>query len=152
MVERGQVTPHHRDPVTAGASACGRRSAAAVPGRVVRGEPAFDSGLRGLGLDHRSVGSRADMVVYQQYVNDITGGVTKALATVDPTPFFVKYGNNVWAASQQYLAAVVAYACGPVIKKYLGVLAAADVHTASTAFAILESIRLDLGFGSQVHP
>jgi len=23
MVERGQVTPHHRDPVTAGASACG---------------------------------------------------------------------------------------------------------------------------------
>ena len=36
--------------------------------------------------------------------------------------------------------------------KYLGVLAAADVYTASTTFAILESIRLDLGFGSQVHP
>src|SRR5260370_26786213 len=55
MVERGQVTPHHRDPVTAGASACGRRPAAAVPGRVVRGEPAFDSGSRGFGLDHRRV-------------------------------------------------------------------------------------------------
>ena len=26
------------------------------------------------------------------------------------------------------------------------------VYTASTTFAILESIRLDLGFGSQVHP
>jgi glyoxylase-like metal-dependent hydrolase (beta-lactamase superfamily II) len=64
----------------------------------------------------------------------------------------IKYGNNVWAASQQYLAAVVAYASGPVIKKYLGVLAAADVYTASTTFAILESVRLDLGFGSQVHP
>src|SRR5260370_17691244 len=49
MVERGQVTPHHRDPVTAGASACGQRPAA-VPGRVVRGEPAFDSGLRALGV------------------------------------------------------------------------------------------------------
>jgi hypothetical protein len=98
------------------------------------------------------LGTRNDMVVYQQYVNDIIGGVKKALAVVDPTPFFVKYGNNVWAASQQYLAAVVAYASGPVIKKYLGVLAAADVYTASTAFHILESIRLDLGFGSQVHP
>jgi len=46
---------------------------------------------------------------------------------------------------------VVAYASGPVIKKYLGVLAAADVYTASTTFAILESLRLDLGAGSQVH-
>jgi hypothetical protein len=34
---------------------------------------------------------------------------------------------------------------------YLGVLAAADVYTASTAFVILESVRLDLGAGSQVH-
>ena len=55
-------------------------------------------------------------------------------------------------ASAGTLAAVVAYASGPVIKKYLGVLAAADVYTASTTFAILESIRLDLGFASQVHP
>src|SRR5947208_2611217 len=59
--------------------------------------------------------------------------------------------NNVWAASQQYLAAVAAYASGPVTKKYLGVLAAADVYTASTTFVILESVRLDLGVGSQVH-
>ena len=98
------------------------------------------------------LGTRDDMVLYQQYVNDIIDGVKNALATVDPTPDFAKYGNNVWAASQQYLAAVVAHASGPVIKKYLGVLAAADVYTASSAFAILESIRLDLGFGSQVHP
>jgi hypothetical protein len=58
--------------------------------------------------------------------------------------------NNVSAASQQYLAAVAAYASGPVTK-YLGVLAAADVYTASTTFVILESVRLDLGVGSQVH-
>ncbi len=42
---------------------------------------------------------------------------------------------------------MVDYAAAPVIKKYTGVLAAADVYTASTAFVILESIRLDLGFG-----
>jgi hypothetical protein len=27
-----------------------------------------------------------------------------------------------------------------------------DVYTASTAFVILESVRLDQGFGSQIHP
>ncbi len=93
------------------------------------------------------LGTRDDMVVYQQYVTDLIDNVKKALVTVDPTPFFTKYGNNVWAAVKTYLAAVVDYAAAPVIKKYTGVLAAADVYTASTAFVILESIRLDLGFG-----
>jgi hypothetical protein len=32
------------------------------------------------------------------------------------------------------------------------VLAAADVFTAHTTFWLMESIRLDLGVGSQVHP
>jgi hypothetical protein len=39
-----------------------------------------------------------------------------------------------------------------VIEKYTGVLAAADVYTANTVFWIMESMRLDLGYGSQVHP
>jgi glyoxylase-like metal-dependent hydrolase (beta-lactamase superfamily II) len=98
------------------------------------------------------LGTRRDMVVYQQYVDDLLDGVTKALTAVDPTPFFVKYGNNSWAAVKTYQDAQVAYAADPVIKKYAGVLAAADVYTASTAFILLESIRLDLGAGSQIHP
>jgi hypothetical protein len=32
------------------------------------------------------------------------------------------------------------------------VLAAADVYTRSTTFWVMESIRLDLGFASYVHP
>jgi hypothetical protein len=64
----------------------------------------------------------------------------------------IVYGNNSWAAVQAYQAAQVDYAAAPVIKKYTGVLAAADVYTASTAFMLLESIRLDQGFGSQIHP
>jgi glyoxylase-like metal-dependent hydrolase (beta-lactamase superfamily II) len=124
-----------------------------VPGSIAAPDTAMAYPWRHFIGGHMGrLGTRADMVLYQQYVNDIIDGVTKALATVDPTPYFAKYGNNVWAASQQYLAAVVAYASGPVIKKYLGVLAAADVYTASTTFAILESVRLDLGAGSQVHP
>jgi glyoxylase-like metal-dependent hydrolase (beta-lactamase superfamily II) len=98
------------------------------------------------------LGTRGDMVLYQQYVADLIDGVTRALTAVDPTPFFAKYGNNVWAAVKTYQAAQVDYAAAPVIKKYTGVLAAADVYTASTAFIILESIRLDLGAGSQIHP
>ena len=43
-------------------------------------------------------------------------------------------------------------AAAPVIKKYTGVLAAADVFTASTTFWVMESLRLDLGFASWVHP
>lgn len=97
------------------------------------------------------IGTRDDMVLYQQYVTDIIANVKKALANVDPTPFFAKYGDNEWAAVKEYQAAQVDYASAPVIKKYLGVLAAADVYTASTAFVILESVRLDLGVGSQVH-
>ena len=47
---------------------------------------------------------------------------------------------------------VTAAAAAPVIAKYTGVLAAADVFTPSTTFWVMESIRLDLGYGSQVHP
>jgi hypothetical protein len=97
------------------------------------------------------LGTRDDMVVYQQYVTDVIANVRTALATVDPAPFFAKYGDNEWAAVKEYQAVQVAYASAPVIKKYTGVLAAADVYTASTTFVILESIRLDLGVGSQVH-
>jgi len=97
------------------------------------------------------LGTRHDMVVYQQYVTDIIANVKKALANVDPTPFFAKYGDNEWAAVKEYQAAQVAYASAPVIKKYTGVLAAADGYTASTTFVILESVRLDLGVDSQVH-
>ena len=98
------------------------------------------------------LGTRSDIAVYQQYVNDLIDGVKKALVAVDPTPFFAKYGNNAWAGVKTYQDAQVDYAAAPVIKKYTGVLAAADVYTASTAFLILESVRLDSGVGSQVHP
>ena len=97
------------------------------------------------------LGTRSDMVVFQEYLSDLVDGVTQALTAVDPTPFFTKYGNNTWAAVKTYQDAQVQYAAAPVIAKYTGVLAAADVYTASIAFILLESIRLDQGLGSQVH-
>jgi hypothetical protein len=63
----------------------------------------------------------------------------------------VRYGGNTWAGLRGYLNAVTA-AAAQVIEKYTGVLAAADVFTASTTFHVMQSIRLDLGYGSQIHP
>jgi hypothetical protein len=71
---------------------------------------------------------------------------------VDPTPYFQKYGENAWAAVRGYLDEVTRVAAAPVIEKYTGVIAAADVYTESTTFAVMQSIRLDLGYGSYVHP
>jgi hypothetical protein len=83
---------------------------------------------------------------------DISESSRRALETVDPTPYFVKYGGNTWAAVKGYLDEVSAVAADPVVEKYTGVLAAADVFTESTTFWVMESIRLDLGYASQVHP
>jgi glyoxylase-like metal-dependent hydrolase (beta-lactamase superfamily II) len=100
------------------------------------------------------LGTRDDLVLHQQYIADIVDSAYTALASVDPTSYFQKYGANAWAGVGGYLDAVTARAAAPVIAKYTGVLAAADVpaFTTSTTFTILQSIRLDLGTGSQVHP
>jgi glyoxylase-like metal-dependent hydrolase (beta-lactamase superfamily II) len=98
------------------------------------------------------LGTRDDVGLHQQYVADIAASARTALGTVDPTPYFQKYGENGWAGVKTYLDAVTDYAAAPVIAKYTGVLAAADVFTTSTTLVVLESIRLDLGVGSQVHP
>jgi hypothetical protein len=98
------------------------------------------------------LGNRDDIALHQRYMADIAASSRTALDTVDPTPYFVRYGENAWAGVRGYLDAVAAAAATPVIKKYTGVLAAADVFTASTTFHVMQSLRLDLGYGSQVHP
>jgi AAA ATPase domain len=98
------------------------------------------------------LGNRNDVATHRQYMADISDSSRKALDTVDPTPYFIKYGENPLAAVREYLDAITAAAAAPVIDKYAGVLAAADIFTASTVFHVMQSIRLDLGYGSQVHP
>ena len=98
------------------------------------------------------LGNRDDIALHQRYMADIAASSRTALDTVDPTPYFVRYGENAWAGVRGYLDAVAAAAATPVIEKYTGVLAAADVFTASTTFHVMQSLRLDLGYGSQVHP
>ncbi len=100
------------------------------------------------------LGTRDDIAVHQQYIADIVASTEAALGSVDPTPFFMEQGENVWAGVNGYLDEVTAKAAEPVIAKYTGVLASADVKafTYTTTFTIMQSMRLDLGAGSQVHP
>jgi len=96
--------------------------------------------------------TRDDVTVHQQYMADLDASIRQVWATYNPTDIFVKYGANVWAGVKGYLDTVSHLAAQPVIEKYTGVLGAADVFTEDVAFWLMESIRLDLGYGSQVHP
>jgi glyoxylase-like metal-dependent hydrolase (beta-lactamase superfamily II) len=97
------------------------------------------------------LGTRTDVSVHRQYMADIDKNVRSALDTVDPGPYFLRYGDNAGALFRRYLDAISEAAAAPVIEKYLGVLAAADVSTVRTASLIAESVRLDLGYACRLH-
>ena len=83
----------------------------------------------------------------------VTDGTYQAafLATPDGVVLFdapPTIGHNL----QRAIDEVTTVPAAPVIANYTGVLAAADVFTESTTFWVMESIRLDLGYGSYVHP
>jgi glyoxylase-like metal-dependent hydrolase (beta-lactamase superfamily II) len=98
--------------------------------------------------------TREDVAVHQQYIADIEASSREALAAVDPVPFYVAAGENFWAGIKGHLDAVTERAAGPIIAKYTGVLAAADIeiYTTSTTFMIMQSLRLDRGPSGPVHP
>jgi glyoxylase-like metal-dependent hydrolase (beta-lactamase superfamily II) len=98
------------------------------------------------------LGNRDDIALHQQYMADIAESSRKALDEADFTPYIEKYPDNPWAVFRGGLEATIAAAAAPVIEKYTGVLAAADVFTESTTFQVLQSIRLDSGYASWVHP
>ncbi len=124
-----------------------------VPGYIGAPDTALTYGWKHFIGGHMGrLGTRDDVATHRQYMTDIADSSREALDTVDPTPYFVKYGQSSWAAVMCYLDAITAAAAAPVIEKYTGVLAAADVLTAGTTFHVMQSIRLDLGYGSQVHP
>jgi glyoxylase-like metal-dependent hydrolase (beta-lactamase superfamily II) len=100
------------------------------------------------------LGTRADIELHQQYINDIVESSKDALSQVDPTPYYQNAWPNMWAGVKAHLNVVTELATKPVVAKYTGVLAAADIEefTYSTTFMIMQSLRLDLGAGSYVHP
>jgi glyoxylase-like metal-dependent hydrolase (beta-lactamase superfamily II) len=98
--------------------------------------------------------TRDDVELHQRYIADIEASATDALASVDPVPYYTHYWPNFWAGVKAHLDAVTERTAAPVIAKYTGVLAAADIEvfTRTTAFAIMQSLRLDRGPSGPVHP
>jgi glyoxylase-like metal-dependent hydrolase (beta-lactamase superfamily II) len=98
--------------------------------------------------------TREDVATHQQYIADIEASAREALASVNPVPYYVHYGENAWAGVKAHLDTVTQRAAAPVIAKYTGVLAAADIEafTLTTTFAIMQSLRLDKGPSGPVHP
>jgi glyoxylase-like metal-dependent hydrolase (beta-lactamase superfamily II) len=98
--------------------------------------------------------TRDDVAVHKQYIADIEASSREALASVNPVPFYVEAGENVWLGIKGHLNAVTERAAAPVIAKYTGVLAAADIKefTTTTTFQIMQSLRLDTGPSGPVHP
>ncbi|WP_351234327.1 MBL fold metallo-hydrolase [Streptomyces sp. NPDC002133] len=93
------------------------------------------------------LGVRADGDLQKQYVNDLMASTRAASASVDPTPYFEKYGptGNGWAITKTYFDAVTEEAARPIIEKYIGLLGGADVFTYDNAFTMYESLRIDAG-------
>jgi glyoxylase-like metal-dependent hydrolase (beta-lactamase superfamily II) len=93
------------------------------------------------------LGKRADVTLQRDYVTDLRTGAEATIASLDPTPFFAKYGptGNAWGIFEGYLDAVSRQVADPVIAKYAGKLAAVDVFTFDNAFAMVESLRIDTG-------
>ena len=98
--------------------------------------------------------TRDDVAVHQAYIADIEASAKEALASVNPVPYYMHYGENFWAGVKAHLDTVTDRAAAPIIAKYTGVLAAADIEifTRTTTFAIMQSLRLDRGPSGPVHP
>ena len=62
------------------------------------------------------LGTRNDVTMHQQYIADIEAGARTALANADPTPYFQKYGDTLWAAVKGLLDWLADAAAAPVIE------------------------------------
>jgi len=102
------------------------------------------------------LGNRTDVAVQRDYVHDLAASTRTTLSTLDPSPFFAKYGptGNAWAIFKAYLDAAAGQAAAPVVAKYSGLLAAVDVFTTANAATMVNSARIDSGVLGpfSVHP
>ena len=98
------------------------------------------------------LGTRDDIALHQQYMADIADASRNAIDNTDLTRYFEKYPDNPWAAFRGGLEEVVANAAAPVIEEVHGCARRGGRLHRQPTFQVLQSIRLDLGHGSWVHP
>lgn len=126
-----------------------------VPGFIAAPEIALNYEWTHLISGHMGrLGSREDVTLHQQFISEIVDNLTEIFTTFDPTVYYQSYWPNMWASVSEHLDEVARRACAPLAAKYAGRIAGVDIDSfvISTALWILESLRLDLGLGIQVHP
>lgn len=119
-----------------------------IPGWIKAHDIAMDYPWKTLVGGHLGrLGVREDVKIQKQYVDDLLASTRAVEASLDPTPFYEKYGpsGNSWAIFKAYLDAVATTAAAPVVAKYTGILGSADVFTVDNAMAMIESLRIDFG-------
>ena len=119
-----------------------------IPGWVRAQDIAMDYEWTTLVGGHMGrLGARADGDLQRQYIHDLDASVRQTMASLDPTPFFQQYGpsGNAWAIFGAYLDAGAHQAAAPIVAKYLDKLGSADVFTVDNAFALINSLRIDVG-------
>src|SRR5439155_2601668 len=114
-----------------------------IPGWISAHDVALGCAWQTLVAGHLGrLGTRADVDLQRQYVSDLAASARGTVASLDPTPFFQKYGptGNSWAIFKAYLDAASQQAADPIVAKYTGKLAAADVFTFDNAYVLFESL------------
>jgi hypothetical protein len=82
---------------------------------------------------------------------DVAVSSGTALDTVDRTPYLIEVRREHLGGALGLPGDDHGRSGQTRDREYSGVLAAADVFTPSTTFRVMQSLLLDLGYGSQVH-
>ncbi len=97
--------------------------------------------------------TRDDVAVHQQYIADIEASAKEALASVDPVPSYMHYGENAWAGSKPTSTpspTARPRRAGQVHRRARR--RHIEIFTTTTTFAIMQSLRLDRGPSGPLHP
>ena len=117
-----------------------------VPGFIKAHEQALDYDFDTLVGGHVTrPGTPEDVRVQVEYMTDLRATAEAALSSVDLESTLAPVdGGNVWAVFRAYLDAVAAQTADEVVPRWKDRLGGADVFTLPNAWAMAESLRLDL--------
>ncbi|KAM6483377.1 Metallo-hydrolase/oxidoreductase [Trichoderma sp. SZMC 28011] len=106
------------------------------------------------------LGDRNDVLVQQEYVQDVYNNAREAIllsgsppSATNPLaigtilePIQAANPNNTWASFIGYVDTLTEYCANVTTQKWLGKLAAADVYTLSHCETMVEASRIDFGY------
>lgn len=117
-----------------------------VPGFIQMHERALDYDFDHLVSGHVTrPGTAEDIRIQLEYMNDLRATAETALSSVDLASTMAPVDtNNAWAVFRAYLDAVAAQTADEIVPRWKDRLGGADVFTLPNAWAMAESLRLDL--------